>query len=200
MWSLTKPAVLPETEVDPLPVEVPWTPRAYHAAYEAGAFGDKRVELIEGKVYEKMTMSDPHKIAVGLVADALGELAVKGERYLNVQVPERLGDSEPESDATLLRGDRRRPSNDPADVLLVVEVSDATLVLDRREKLRRYARAGYQEYWLLNLRNRTLEVRRQPRQENNEWRYADLRTLASGQRVEPLAVPGRAVAVDDLLP
>jgi Uma2 family endonuclease len=50
----------------------------------------------------------------------------------------------------------------PDDVRLLVEVSDTTLGYDRNRKAAIYAEAGIADYWILNLPQRRLEVRRDP--------------------------------------
>ena len=50
----------------------------------------------------------------------------------------------------------------------MIEVSISTLSGDRAQKGRVYARAGVPEYWLLNLRERLLEVYRDPGLINGE--------------------------------
>jgi Uma2 family endonuclease len=81
-----------------------------------------------------------------------------------VQNPIRLGDlSEPEPDVVLLKPDldtSRIPQ--PPDVLLLVEVADATLAKDRTVKLSLYAQAGIPEVWIVALPEDTIEVYRQP--------------------------------------
>ena len=48
----------------------------------------------------------------------------------------------------------------PADVGLVIEVAEASLLRDQRDKTRIYARAGIPHYWLLDPRDATLSVYR----------------------------------------
>ena len=190
-----------DDDLDPQAQELTWTPASYHAAYEAGVFGEKRVELIEGKVYEKMTMRRPHRICLRAARAAVSEAFAGIPHLLDSQVPLYMDDSELEPDLAVLRGDDVRAIDDNAEnVLLVVEISDATLRLDRTVKLRRYARAGYREYWIVNLRQQRLEVYRQPREAGGVWGYGETSTFGRGESVEPLAAPGRAVAVGDLLP
>ncbi len=50
----------------------------------------------------------------------------------------------------------------PADPVLVVEVALPSLGFDREHKASLYARAGRPEYWIVNLVDRALEVRRYP--------------------------------------
>jgi Uma2 family endonuclease len=46
----------------------------------------------------------------------------------------------------------------PADVLLLLEVSDTSLWYDRSVKLRLYARAGIREYWIVDVIGDVVEV------------------------------------------
>src|SRR5439155_513667 len=74
-------------------------------------------------------------------------------------------DSEPQPDVTLLR-----PRADfytaahpvAADVLLLIEVADSTLAVDRRVRMPLYARAAIHETWLLDLTADRVEVYRAP--------------------------------------
>ncbi|HKP72298.1 MAG TPA: Uma2 family endonuclease, partial [Pyrinomonadaceae bacterium] len=46
----------------------------------------------------------------------------------------------------------------PADVLLIVEVSDTTLEYDRQVKVPLYAKAGIAETWIVNLAEEQIEI------------------------------------------
>jgi Uma2 family endonuclease len=56
------------------PAEIPWphhwTLAEYHRAIDAGAFGDSRVELVQGEVVEMPPMNEPHIGAVRYLAGA----------------------------------------------------------------------------------------------------------------------------------
>jgi Uma2 family endonuclease len=54
------------------------------------------------------------------------------------------------------------------------------------------------EYWIVNLRDDVLEVRRRPDRETRV--YASLEQLESGDLVKLVALPGARVLVKDLLP
>jgi Uma2 family endonuclease len=159
---------LPNTEP---PVAIPTEPiwrlsvAQYHAMTQAGIIQeDDRLELLEGWLVAKMTKNPPHRLATGLLQDVL--LALLPSNYhLNLQEPITLEDSEPEPDLTIVCGQRldyrdRHPN--AASVALVIEVADAILERDRGIKQRIYARAGIPIYWILNLRDRQLEVYTQP--------------------------------------
>jgi Uma2 family endonuclease len=82
----------------------------------------------------------------------------------------------------------------PEDVLLVIEVAETTLRLDRKVKLPRYAAAGIPEVWIEDLTNNMLQVYREP-----EYRYKTEFTLRRGDSVSPLAFPEAIFKVEDLL-
>jgi Uma2 family endonuclease len=84
----------------------------------------------------------------------------------------------------------------PEAVLLVVEVSDTTPRYDQETKARDYAIAGIPEYWIVNLPERLLEVRRDPSGD----RWETVRRVAADGTASPLSAPGATVRVADLLP
>jgi hypothetical protein len=157
-----------------------------------------RVELIRGEILEKMAIGNAHAAGVKrlnrLFSNRVGDRAIVG-----VQDPILLTDSEPEPDVTLLQ-----PRDDfyatvtprPADVLLLVEVSDSTLADDQNIKRPLYAQARIGEYWIVNLVDDCLEVYRQPQPDGT---YRDVQILRRGQQVEIAALPGIIFEVADLL-
>src|SRR5262249_62096530 len=72
---------------------------------------------------------------------------------------------EPEPDISIVRGanaDYRSRVPGPADVAMLVEVSDSTLGQDQGLKLAAYARDGIPVYWIVNLVDRQVEVYTRP--------------------------------------
>jgi len=111
-------------------------------------------------------------------------------------------DSEPEPDLAVVTGSPRDyVSAHPRTALLVVEVADTTLALDRQRKLPTYARAGIPEYWILNLVERFLEVHRHPVSlPDQPARYETIQRLTAADRIAPLARPEASISVGDWLP
>jgi Uma2 family endonuclease len=137
----------------------------YHTMLQVGILeeGD-RLELLEGILVAKMTKNPPHRISTKLIREALENITPVGW-YVDSQEPITLVDSEPEPDVVIIRGkttDYRDRHPVAADVVLVIEVADSTLERDRTSKQRIYARAGIAIYWILNLRDRQLEVYTKP--------------------------------------
>jgi Uma2 family endonuclease len=105
-------------------------------------------------------------------------------------------DSEPEPDVVWAR--RRNPAEGhptAADVLLVIEVADSSLEIDRTEKAALYADAGIQEYWIVNLLDRAIEVYRGPTRAG----YSSQQTFAADQVVCPISAPSTVLRFDSLL-
>lgn len=127
----------------------------YHRMIRDGYFAaNERFELINGLILTKMPKNPPHSTVVGR-ARKLIERALSPSCHLRVQEPITLSDSEPEPDLAIVRNGleayaTRHPG--PADVELVVEVSDTTLEIDRGVKLEAYATAGIKQYLVIDLR------------------------------------------------
>ena len=113
-------------------------------------------------------------------------------------------DSEPEPDVAVVAGaPRDYVRAHPSTAALVVEVADSSVRLDRRLKSGLYARAGLQEYWIVNLVGGVLEVHREPQPAADAlsgWGYRSVEILRSPATVIPLAAPGAQIPVADLLP
>jgi Uma2 family endonuclease len=172
----------------------------YHRMGETGILPeDSRIELICGDIVLREPIGAYHAGTVGrlnrLFTSRLGDRAI-----VSVQNPVqfRQEDTELQPDVALLR-----PRDDfyrwrhpeAADVLLLIEVADTTLRLDRRVKIPLYARAGVQEVWLIDLTTQRLEVYREPPGD----RYGSVRILGRGQRVSPEAFGDFSVDVTDLV-
>ena len=177
-----------------------FTVEEYHRMGEASILPeDNRLELIHGDIVVREPIGAYHAGTVDrltrLWTSRLGERAIV--RVQNpVQFPRE--DSELQPDVMLLRPREdfyttRHP--EAGDVLLLIEVADTTLRLDRRVKIPLYARVGVPEVWLLDLTTQRLEVRREPRDD----RYGSVRILGRGQRVSPEGFPDLSVDVADLV-
>ena len=180
-----------------------WSRVEYHRLADAEIVGsDERIELLAGHMLLKEPQHRPHVIAIQLTAQALRRAFGSGWA-VQVQAPIALDDtSEPEPDVSVVTGDVRDYDDHPGTAALVVEVSLSRLAFDRRHKGSLYARAGITEYWIVNVRERRLEVFGDPvpdRAAPFGWRYGRVETHEPGDRATILAV-GRSVAVDDLLP
>jgi Uma2 family endonuclease len=183
----------PVAPLDPL-----WrlTVDQYHAMIDSGILpSGSPVELVEGVLLQKMPKKAPHRIATRSSRRAL-EAIVPAGWFVDEQEPITLEDSEPEPDVMVARGDSSDyPDRHPgaADVALVVEIADATILRDRGVKMRMYARAGIANYWIVDLNTSRVEVRTSP--EGDGYR---VETIYS--RHDAIPTQWGMIAVADLLP
>ena len=77
------------------------------------------------------------------------------------------------------------------------------MALARGRKAAAYARAGIADYWIVNLIDRVVEMRRDPARPGParpRSGYAAIRTLSVDTTITPLAGPAGPIRVADLLP
>ena len=181
-------------------------PRArYDRLIEAGIFGpEDRVELLDGLLVAHEPQGGRHATVVGLVRVAL-EKAFGSGYHVREEKPIALDErSEPEPDVAVVPGRRRDYlTAHPSRPVLVVEVAETSLALDRVRKGGLYARAGIPDYWVVNLISDVLEVYRQPgpgASGREVCKYGSVRLLRRNAVVTPLAAPGARIRVRALLP
>lgn len=184
----------------------PMTREEYEKAGEVGIFGpEERLELIGGEVVKKVSPQlTPHAIGVRLAETALRRAF--GEGYeVRGQLPLALGlHSEPEPDVSVVVGSVRDYEKEhPKTALLVVEVADSSVRLDRKVKASLYAAAGIADYWLVNLPERVVEIHREPAPMADEpfgHHYRSITRHPETAIVSPLAAAAATIRVADLLP
>ena len=167
--------------------------------HDAGLFRDERVELLDGEIIAMSPQNASHASSVNRLAALLIPL-LKGKYSIRCQTPvclERY--SEPEPDLAVCAhdpDDYESGHPTPEQILLLVEVSDASLAFDRKRKRVAYARAGIAEYWIVNVPDRVVEVSQRP--DRTASRYRVSRRARPG---ELLTLPdGSTLRVADLVP
>jgi len=125
-----------------------------------------RVELIEGEIITMSPVNDPH---IGIV-NILNRLFAKkliDDYTISIQNPIRIDAlSEPEPDIVIAKFDKKGYSKSkitPAEIFILVEVSDSTLVKDRKVKLPLYAQAEIPEYWIIDVKKQQIEQYTNPK-------------------------------------
>jgi Uma2 family endonuclease len=182
-----------------------WKRVEYERLIENGFFqpGDP-IELVGGQLIVAEPQSSYHFSAIQAAVEALR--AAFGPGWdIRGQGPLALDeDSEPEPDVAVVPGSfRDYVAGHPSRPVLVIEVSESSLALDREHKGSLYARAGLADYWIVNLVDRILEVYRGPVADPVAafgWRYRSVVMLAPEASLSSLAVPGASIRVADLLP
>jgi Uma2 family endonuclease len=165
----------------------------YERLIEAGVFEDERVELLEGVLVAMSPIGDPH----GRITTRLLRLLILQSQHLAVDVmcqsTIRMGDrSMPEPDIAVV------PAQDgfmrPVGGLLIVEVSDSSLRIDRGAKKEIYANAKVPEYWIIDVKAEHVEVYTEPRA--RKYRHEEI--IHRDGVLTPHSLPGVCIAVDEL--
>lgn len=146
-----------------------FTVEEYHRMAETGILTENdRVELINGEIIRMSPIGNTHAAIVNRINMFLVPL-LASRAITQVQNPVRIRNhSEPEPDIAILhpREDFYASTGVTSDdVLLLIEVSDSTLYLDRKVKLPLYASARIPEVWIIDVGRKRLEVYHQPTDE-----------------------------------
>jgi Uma2 family endonuclease len=143
-----------------LPAPPYWTHADYERAIAAGVFGDRRVQLLHGELFEMPPMNDPHILASGYLERRFAVLRSDEDDRVRVAKPIILpSDGQPEPDLAVLRPcAAAKPVVDA--VLLAIEISHATRRRDLGSKLEDYLRDGLGELWIIDLVERCVFVYR----------------------------------------
>jgi Uma2 family endonuclease len=190
-----------DTLARPSPHRVPMTRAMCRRLADSGLLPGK-FELIDGEVLSKIGQNPLHAFVITLITTwiqrVFGEAFVRAQLSMDISTPD-ADINYPEPDMIAMSRPftaflTQHPT--PADVLLLVEVSDTTLRFDLRVKAALYARAGVAEYWVADIVGRRFVVHR----EAGETGYAQVVEYGEEEPLSPASRPDIAVRVADLLP
>ena len=177
------------------------TVNQYDQMIEAGIFTkNDRVELIRqrGDCAENAQQSTSfwdHQSTASIARPADPE-----SRHPRRSEPDCLKDSQPEPDVSVLPispDDYFTQHPIPADVFVLIEVSDSSLDRDLDVKVPLYAENNVPEYWIVNLDNDMVIVHRGPKADGT---WGTVTAHGRGDTLDIAALPGVTVAVADILP
>lgn len=169
------------------------TPDAVEELFAIGILHpEERVELIGGELVTMAAMGGDHVECVVLLNEFLNGVPGKSW-FVSVQNAVQLADGyAPEPAIALIR---RRVYHGalpvPADVFLLIEVSDTTLFYDRTVKLPLYAAAGIPEVWIAEVKRRVIVRYSEPTPEG----YRIARPFGSGETIASLVLPAIGLPV-----
>lgn len=127
----------------------------FDSMVERGAFngiGPRKIELIRGELRFMNPAGPIHDDYIEYLNRWSTEQTTASEASVRVQCGFVCDNNRPEPDVLWLkprRYGRTRPT--AADVLLLIEVSDSSIVLDLQEKADLYAESGVAEYWVIDI-------------------------------------------------
>lgn len=183
------------------PQVVPMTVEALRILDEQGFFANDnhRHELIDGVLIMVPPSGTSHQFSERRSTKALVTALVRAELASTFSVQNGGGISL--NDYTLLGPDLmevREPDQPkewtPDDVIIMIEIAWSSLANDLGDKARRYAGAGIQEYWVLDVADKALLVHRNP----SATHYGSVTTLRAPATVSAALVPELTIAVGDL--
>jgi Uma2 family endonuclease len=166
-------------------------------------FGNGRTELVRGRVIRMAPQKHPHMWAISRMNRLLvgattprDWVIVQGTLYLD-------DDSAPGPDFHVFDVPEGTPADRLPKPILVIEVSHRTYRRDTGSKLRMYARAGMEDYWVVNLKDRRVEVYRDPTNPTGSeagWHYGSVTHLVPGQSISMLKRPSVSFPVTAIIP
>ena len=122
-------------------------------------------ELIGGEIIHRMSIGSRHAGTIRRLEKFLernfgDQLLISGRNPIHLDEYNETG---PDIALLRLRGDFYTDSHpSPPDILLVIEVSDSTIEYDREIKKTLYAESGIAEFWIINLKQNTIETYSNP--------------------------------------
>lgn len=172
----------------------------YFAMTECGIIApDDRVELLEGLVVSMAAQSAPHAGTVYLVQERLFRKLPAGTVVRGQSTFLAGRSSAPEPDVVVLPGRAEDYLEEhPTTAHLVVEVAHSSIIQDRITKAAIYARAGIPCYWIVNLRDRCVEVMREP--DRFRAAYSSVMRATGDDSFSIDAFPGVSFTAAELLP
>ncbi len=175
-----------------------YTVREYFDLYDLGLIApDERTELLGGLVVSMAPQAPKHASVVSRLQQIL-HASLPPTAFPRVQLPLVLGEySVPEPDiAVVTAREDFYAEEHPHTALLVIEVAESSVGQDRLTKSRIYAAAGLPHYWIVNLRDRVVEVFGDP---DTEARLYRSRTEHRFGALTCPALPGLAIEATTLL-
>jgi Uma2 family endonuclease len=181
-----------------------FTVQEYFRMSEAGVFDGKRVELIEGRIVRVHAQAHPHRWSLSRAMWAFRRRFPSDRFWVVVQGTLPLGRfSAPDPDIHVFDVPEGTAEEQLPKPFVVVEISDTTYRKDSGPKLRQYASNGIRDYWIVNLKQRRIEVYRKPENrtgKRKDWRYAEVLHFRAGQKIKLLDYPKVSIAVNEIIP
>jgi Uma2 family endonuclease len=175
-----------------------FTLEEYHRLGEVGFLGeDDRVELIDGEIVEMSPVGKAHNACINrnthTLVQRLGNRAI-----VSVQNSVIILENEPLPDIAILQPNPTYYADrlaTPEDILHITEVADSSLAYDQEIKMPKYAQAGVQELWIVDLNDDMIWVYRNPSSKG----YLDIKAHKRGENITMLAFSDITLTVNDIL-
>ncbi len=185
--------------------KIRFTVSQYFRMSDAGVFDNRRVELVDGRILQMPAQGLPHIASVSKSMIVCSRHFSDASKFWLVVQSTYLMEKHdaPEPDVYILKCPIGTPKGKQPKAFLVIEVSNKTYKRDSGIKLRRYAAAGIQDYWIVNIKEKRVEVYRKPENatgKRGDWQYGSTEHFYAGEKIKLLAYPRIQFAVEDMLP
>ena len=171
-----------------------WTVAEYHRLVDQGILDDQPVELLAGEIVVMSPEGEPHASISTDAGEYLVQRAQCAPGKADHTHRSRLRTGAGPGSRGTAGASVSRSSPVSGERVWLIEYANTSLSKDLDQKKRVYADAGIPEYWVVNLRDMTVLVFRDP----EAGTYRSEQTLESGV-IHPLALPDIAVSIDRLL-
>ena len=140
----------------------------YYKLAETGVLAlSERVELLNGQIIRIAPIGEKHRTIV----DKLNYIFVdKPKKRYQVSIDLLIRSrtlTNPSQTSFSIRGGSRNRHPTPEDIYLVIEVADTTLDYDSGDKLRAYEKGGIEEYWIIDVAKKAVNIYKLPPQKRN---------------------------------
>lgn len=174
-----------------------WTLDDYHRMIELGLLEGRHVELLNGEIIARAPEGPEHAYLGDEAGKYLTHLLGDQARVREGRPVTLSNNSEPEPDIAVVKPlgpiyRQHHPYSE--DIFWLIEFANTSLAKDLDAKRKAYATAEIQEYWVVDLKHRQLNVFREP----GAGDYRSEQIFTSGE-VRPLAFPDIAIAVQRFL-
>jgi len=178
-----------------------WSKQEYYRAVDRGAITDPRVYLYHGELIQMPAMGSLHARGVASVT-SWAVRTFDPQWVVRCQLPfDMPDDTAPQPDFAIVTSEQHVRLPHPNAAVLVIEVADSSIELDQ-DMAFDYASASVPDYWILNMRDRQIEVFREPVADGSSptgHRYASHKIFNEVDSISPLARPDVQVKVAALL-
>jgi Uma2 family endonuclease len=163
-----------------------WTPEEFDALTRAGVLPeDERLELLDGELVPMTPPGAEHTNLTNLLTTLLARV-LPDRVQIGSQSPIACGRARPQPDIALIPESAIRPGRFPSKALLVVEVADTSLAVDRL-KAAVYAKGGVPELWIVDVKGERVEVHVHPNKRTGTYRTVHV--LVPGDVLRTPALP-----------
>jgi Uma2 family endonuclease len=158
---------------------------------------DDRVELIDGEIIKMSPVGKVHNACISRNTRLFIQ-RIDNRAIVYVQSSILILENEPLPDIAILQPNPTYYADrlaTPEDILLIIEVADSSLAYDQEVKAPKYAQAGVQELWIVDLNDDMIWVYRNPSPKG----YLDIKAHKRGGHITMLAFPDLTLTVNDIL-